>query len=168
MLVSWFGVPENEFGGMGGGNQFGGSSRGYSYEPVGGAERLAGVRIPIWSTKLFTARWFGPGPSLIAADLRWTGPDLLDGSVTNRMNVPLRDAMLAFGRQVYILDTVAPGATVQVHTADNRLLGTRLRKNISPSRVGPAARNRGGNPDQDDLMLAMMFHGSMATSTATT
>ena len=98
MIVSWFGVPENEFGGMGGGGQFGASSRGYSYEPVGGAERLDGVRIPIWSTKCFTARWFGPGPSLVAADLRSTGPDLLDGSLTNRLNVPLHDAMLAFGR----------------------------------------------------------------------
>ena len=63
MLVSWFGVPENEFGGMGGGSQFGG------LEPAAiRTSRSAGPSdwpasaIPIWSTKCFTARWFGPGP----------------------------------------------------------------------------------------------------------
>ena len=165
MIVSWFGVPENEFGGMGGGGQFGASSRGYSYEPVGGAERLDGARIPIWSTKCFTARWFGPSPALVAADLRWTGPDLLDGSLTNRLDIPLHNAMVAFGRQVYILNTVAPGATIQVHTTDNRLLATELKRNISPTRAGSSATNREGDLDRNDLMLAIMFHGSMATVT---
>ncbi len=165
MLVSWFGVPENEFGGMGGGSRFGASSRGYSYEPVGGAEHLEGARIPIWSTKCFTARWFGPSPALIESDLRSTGPDLLDGSLTNRLKVPLQNAMVAYGREVYILKTIAPGATIQVHTTDNRLLATELKKNMSPVRVGSTASSREGNLDRNDLMLAMMFHGSMATVT---
>jgi len=166
MIVSWFGVPENEFGGMGGGGQFSPSSRGYSYEPVGGAERLDGARIPIWSTKCFTARWFGPGPALIEADLRAAGPDLLDGSLTNRLDIPLHNAMIAFGRDAYTLETIAPGATIQVRTNDNnRLLATELRNHMSPTRVGAPAKSREGNLDRNDLMLAMMFHGSMATVT---
>ena len=86
--------------------------------------------------------------------------------MTNRLDVPLHDAMLAFGKQVYILETVAPGATVQVHTTDNRLLATRSEEEACPRRA-PArpARNREGNLDRNDLMLAMMFHGSMATMT---
>ena len=36
---------------------------------------------------------------------------------------------------------------------------------MSPTRVGSPARNREGNLDRNDLMLAMMFHGSMATAT---
>jgi hypothetical protein len=40
--------------------------------------------------------------------------------------------MLAFGREVYLLRHVAPGATIQVHTTDNRLLATELKKNIAP------------------------------------
>ncbi len=42
------------------------------------------------------------------------GTDRLDGTVTNRQAVPLEDAILAFGKQVYLLGTLAPGATVRV------------------------------------------------------
>ena len=52
-VLSWFGVPEPGFGGMGGGGRMGFGSGGYAYEPIGGAEALEGVRVPIWSTKCF-------------------------------------------------------------------------------------------------------------------
>ncbi len=45
------------------------------------------------------------------------GTDRLSGTVTNRLGVPLEDAILAFGKQVYILGTLAPGATVRVELA---------------------------------------------------
>ncbi len=61
VLLSWFGVPEPGFGGMGGSGRMSFGAGGYAYEPAGGAESLAGVRVPIWSTKCLTARWFGPG-----------------------------------------------------------------------------------------------------------
>ena len=40
---------------------FGGG--GYSYGPLGKAEELEDVRIGIWSTKGFVARWSGPAPA---------------------------------------------------------------------------------------------------------
>ena len=59
--ISWFGAPEQGLRGMnGGGRPMGFGSSGYAYAPSGRVERLEGVRIPIWSTKAFTARWFAP------------------------------------------------------------------------------------------------------------
>jgi hypothetical protein len=42
VILSWFGVPDPGFGGTGGNNQFRFASGGYSYEPPGAAETLAG------------------------------------------------------------------------------------------------------------------------------
>ena len=70
---------------MGGSNRrFSFVGSGYSYEPVGGLERLENVRIPIWSTKTITAQWFGPSGPLVDADLHRVGTDRLSGAVTNR------------------------------------------------------------------------------------
>ena len=44
----------------GGGRALGFGGGGYRYKPDGRAEALEGVRIPIWSTKAFTSRWFAP------------------------------------------------------------------------------------------------------------
>ena len=132
VILSWFGVPEPGFGGMGGNNQFRFASGGYSYEPVGGAEALSGVRVPIWSTRSFSARWFGPGPSvtLVDAALAPVGTDRLSGTVTNRLDVPLEDAHLAFGQQVYTLGTLAPGATIRVELTQDRNLSGYLKANM--------------------------------------
>ena len=45
--------PRAGFGGMGQRGRMGFASGGYAYEPAGRAERLEGVRVPIWSTKCF-------------------------------------------------------------------------------------------------------------------
>src|SRR5207245_2381881 len=84
-------------------NLFSLSSGGYAYEPFAAAERLDGVRVPIWSTKCLTARWIGPSAALVEADLQPVGTDRLSGTITNRQSVPLKDAILAFGNQVYEL-----------------------------------------------------------------
>ncbi len=107
VLTSWFSVPEEQFGGMGSSSRrfsFGGG--GYSYQPVGGVESLEGVRIPIWSTKCITARWFGPAAPLVDSELESKGNDRLSGVVTNKQSVALEDAFLAFGKQVYLLGTL--------------------------------------------------------------
>ena len=66
-----------------------------------GVEKLEGVRIPIWSTKCVTARWFGPAGTPGRCRPRPVGTDRLAGTVTNRLDIPLEDAILAFGKQVY-------------------------------------------------------------------
>ena len=125
---------------------------GYSYEPTGELERLENVRVPIWSTKAVTARWLGPGPGapLVDADLRPVGTDRLAGTITNRQSFPLEDAILAFGKQVYLLGTLAPGATVRVELTSDRnlaglLRGPGLRLSLRPA-VEPKFQDQPGRP----------------------
>jgi hypothetical protein len=160
LVTSWFSVPEPQFGGMGGNNRrFSFLGSGYAYEPTGGLERLDGVRVPIWSTKAFTARWFGPSGPLVESDLRPIGADRLAGTVSNRQSYPLEDTLLAFGKQVYMLGTVAPGATVKVELSNDRNLGGLLRER-APTYYSPQPVQRGTKIDRSNLLLAMMFHDS--------
>ena len=121
VVTSWFSAPENQFGAMGNSSRrFSFAGSGYAYQPTGGVEWLENVRIPIWSTKCITSRWFGPAAPLVDSDLQPAGTDRLTGTVTNRQTVPLEDAILAFGKQVYLLGTLAPGATVRVELTSDR------------------------------------------------
>lgn len=168
VMVSWFGVPEPGFGGMGNRSQMNFSSGGYAYLPAGGAEKLEGVRIPIWSTKCLTGRWFGPGPAtpLIESDLRPAGPDRLEGAVTNRVGVPLHDAILAFNRQIYLLGKIEPGATVRVALSQDRQLSGHIRDKINSYIPTQPYYNAGnGAPiNRSDLLLGLMFHDAVAAS----
>ena len=162
VMVTWLGVPEAGFGGMGGGGRIGFSNGGYTSAPPGSSESLEGVRIPIWSTKLLTARWFGPSTSPAEADLIRVGSDRLNGTVTNKLSVPLNDAILAFKKHVYQLGTLAPGATVRVELKQDRQLPNFLKsKTVNPS----AETNSAGNQSvRSDLVLALMFHDSQPAS----
>lgn len=169
VMLTWFGVPEPGFGGMGNRSQMNFSSGGYTYLPAGGAEKLEGVRIPIWSTKCLTGRWFGPGPAtpLIESDLRPAGPDRLEGAVTNRVGVPLHDTILAFNRQIYLLGKIEPGATVRVALSQDRQLSGHVREKISNylSRQPYYNAGAGTRINRADLLLGLMFHDAVAAST---
>ena len=109
--MSWFSVPEEQFGGMGSSSRrFSFSGAGYAYQPVGGVESLQDVRIPIWSTKCITATWFGPAAPIVESNLTTLGTDRLSGTITNRQSVPLEDAFLAFGKDVYLLGHARAGS----------------------------------------------------------
>ena len=131
--------------------------------PPSGVEWLENVRIPIWSTKCIASRWFGPAAPLVDSDLQPVGTDRLAGIVTNRQSVPLEDAILAFGKQVYVLGTLAPGATVRVELAasDRNLSG--LLKDKQSNYLSDQPWNRDSRIDRADLMLAAMFHDSQST-----
>ena len=166
LLTTWFSVPEAQFGAMGGRNRrFSFAASGYAYEPTGLLERLENVRVPIWSTKAITASWLGPGPStpLVDTDLRPVGKDRLAGTITNRQSYPLEDALLAFGKQVYLLGTLAPGATVKVELTGDRNLANLL-KDRSADYLSNQPANRDRKINRADLLLALMFHGSESTS----
>jgi hypothetical protein len=95
VVMSWFSVPEPQFGGMGSSSRrFSFSGSGYGYQPVGSVESLEDVRIPIWSTKCITATWFGPVAPLVESSLKPLGSDRLAGTITNKQSVPLEDAFL--------------------------------------------------------------------------
>lgn len=168
VLMSWVGVPEAGFGGMGNSARMAFSGSGYASLPEGSSEQLHGVRVPIWSTKLLGARWFGPATPLADSDLVPVGTDRLAGTVTSRLDVPLKNALMIFGKQVYDLGTISPGETKRVELAHDRQLSGLL-KSQEPSFTtnynGPqSTANR--QLDRANLLLAFMFHDSRSTVSA--
>jgi hypothetical protein len=165
VVMSWFSVPEEQFGGMGSSSRrFSFSGSGYTYQPVGGVESLEDVRIPIWSTKCITATWFGPAVPLVESSLATLGSDRLSGTITNKQSIPLEDAFLAFGRDVYLLGTLAPGASVNVALASNRNLAGHL-SSKAPKYISEQPWNRESfHIDRSELLQAVMFHDSETKS----
>jgi hypothetical protein len=163
VVTTWFSAPEDQFGAMGNsGRRFSFAGSGYAYEPTAGVEWLENVRIPIWSTKCITSRWFGPATALVESDLQPAGTDRLAGIVINRQSVPLEDAIIAFGKQVYLLGKVAAGATVRVELTNDRNLAGLL-KDKQKNYLSDQPWNRDHRIDRMDLMIAAMFHDSEST-----
>ena len=161
VVMSWFSVPEEQFGGMGSSSRrFSFSGGGYAYQPVGAVESLEDVRIPIWSTKCITATWFGPAAPLVESSLEPIGTDRLSGTITNRQSVPLEDAILAYGKQVYLLGTIKPGASVNVALSSDRQLSGHLSSKASKY-ISDQPWNRDNfHIDRSELLQAVMFHDS--------
>ena len=102
------------------------------------------------------------GRALVESELLPAGTDRLAGLVTNRQSVPLEDAIMAFGKQVYELGTLAPGATVRVELARERNLSGLL-KDRQKNYLTDQPWNREHRIERADLMLAAMFHDSQST-----
>lgn len=88
------------------------------------------------------------------------GPNRLSGKVTNRLDIPLEDAILAFDKQVYLLGRINPHATVTVELATNRNLSGLIKERGRGYSGGmgyfdPNARNY-----RTELMVNAMFHES--------
>jgi hypothetical protein len=163
-LISWFAGPDPV---MGGGGRLGLTGASYVYAPIGEAERLERVRVAIWSTKSVSARWSGPASPVVQSDLHIAGPERLAGTVTNRLPRPLKDAWLAFGRQVYMLGTIEAGATVQVERQTNRVLSHVLQERAQPFRPGSPVYVEGDSqappPPRGDLIRAAMFRDALTS-----
>lgn len=162
-LVSWFASSENGLRGMNTGRRgigFGGM--GYSYMPIGKAEEVEGVRIPIWSTKCFQASWIGPATvNPIESDFVLVGTDRLNGTFTNRLKEPIEDVIVAFNNGVYYnIGTVAPNATIRIETQSNRTLSGYL-NDIRPKYM-PAEPWLKPEIARDPLMRAILFRDSEA------
>lgn len=139
---------------------------GYRYAPIGKAEELVDVRVKIWSTKSFVARWFGPAPSaskIVDSDLQPVGTDRLAGTITNRLPVAMTDTIVAFGKQVYYnVGTIEPGATVDIEKTLDRALASYIqekRNTFIPQNYG----FQGEKLDRANLIREMLFHDSDAS-----
>lgn len=165
VVLSWFAAPEVGFGGMGGQGRMNFASGGYTYAPVNTAESLKNVRVPIWSTKCFTARWFAPTPGLIDADLKPVGVDRVEGTLANRTGGILHDAVLVHRNQVYTLKTIAPGATVRVNPTETRFLSGRLNE-ISRKYNLMNGYQSNVYADRAELAFDLMFHDSRPSASA--
>lgn len=170
ILMSWFSSPEDQFGAMGNSSRrfsFGNSGYAYgAYADAGGeagsgaVESLQGVRIPIWSTKCVTARWFGPAAPVVDSDLKPVGKDRLQGTVTNKLDVKLEDAMVAFDKRVYLVGTIEPHATIRVELARNDRDLSGYLKDERKRYVAPNPSDPDFKIDRSALMLDAMFHDS--------
>ncbi len=70
---------------------------------------------------------------MLDVDLVPVGTDRLAGTVTNRLSFPLKNAVIAFGKQIYYkVGTIEPGATVEVDATPDRSLGGYLQDDASP------------------------------------
>ena len=165
VVMSWFSVPEDQFAAMGSSSRrFSFSGSGYAYQPVGGVEFLENVRIPIWSTKCVAAQWFARADPLVDSDLEQKGTDRVEGTVTNRQSFPLEDAALAYGKEVYLLGDLKPGAVVRVELANHRNLSGHLRDK-SAKFLSQQSWNRDEvKIDRSDLMQSVMFHDAEITT----
>ena len=161
VVMSWFSSPEDTIGAMGNSSRrFSFSGSGYAYEPPGGVEFLENVRIPIWSTKCIAAQWFAPHAPLVESDLSQAGTDRVEGTITNRQTIPLEDAVLAYGKTVYVLGNLSPGSSVRVELATQRNLSGHL-KAKAHSYTSDQPWNRDNiKIDRSELLQAMMFHDS--------
>ena len=177
-LVSWFGSPEPI---LRGGNGAGLAGSPYRQVPDGEAEALEGVRVAIWSTKGFGARWSGTAAPAVDADLTPVGTDRLTGTVVNRLKVPMRNVWVAFGNQVFLLGDLAPGGSSTVELASNRVLATVLEEmtagfqQMLTSNGGPRGYVPGPNgtwvpagrmlapASRSDTVRVAMFRDLMAT-----
>jgi hypothetical protein len=74
----------------------------------------------------------------------------------------LEDAILAFGKEVYLMGTVAPGATIRVELTSERHLSGYL-KDLQRRYLDEPRGNRDFRINRADLMLAVMFHDSEST-----
>jgi len=167
VVTTWFGAPEFGLRGMNTRSRgMGLGASGYGYGPTGKADELEGVRIGIWSTKGFVARWFGPAPAagtVLDADLQVVGTDRLAGTITNRLAVPLEDTIVAFGKQVYYnVGTIAPGQTVEIDKTLDRTLANYLADPPRRATFFPVNYygNQGERISRPDLIREMMFHDS--------
>lgn len=161
-LSSWNGVPEDATRGMysrGNVGLFGGRAYGY---PVGGEPTsLDGVPIQVWSVKSFAYRWLAKaGPSL-EADIKIVD-ESLTGTVTNRMDRPLTNLVLAWTDRVYEVPRLDAGASIDLgatksrtltgYLGDNRIVG-----DDEPANVTYVQRNQSGEMDPDSIVRGLLF-----------
>jgi hypothetical protein len=158
-------LSEDAFAGMGRQGGVGLFRRGYQFGTD--AQTLIDVPIQVWSMKGFHARWHGQAAAIVSGDLKAIGTERLKGSITNRLNIPLEDCLLAFGRKMYPLgDLPVNGSVVVDARTPVELKGdlTRRAAGYLASSQAIWTQGRGGQTpavDPYDLLLSMMFHGRL-------
>ena len=116
--MAWLGLPGGGLGGMNphaGGSMFGSNQFAYSPE----LDALFGVPIQVWSTKSLTARWDALNTACPKAELTETD-QMLAGTITNTLDFPLEQCILASGRSVYELGTLRPGESARLDAMAKR------------------------------------------------
>ena len=154
----------------GGGRGLGFGGRGLQLRPDGRAEGLEGVRIAIWSTKAFTARWFAPldaAEPIIESDLTPVGLDRLSGTdhqppAASRSR---RRCSPSASRSTTTSARSRPGESRQVELTQDRNLSGHL-SDLLPAYFSDLAEPRRRPIDRYALMQAILFHDSDTSGTS--
>ncbi len=112
VVLGWLGLPGSGLGGMDPKTVNPIPWR-RAYDFSAALDRMDGLPLSTWSTRSLTARWSTtwkdcPRPELVRRD------DLLVGRLTNPLDFALDRCLLVYGRWVYELGRVGPGATIRV------------------------------------------------------
>lgn len=112
-LADWLAEPSNDFRGMGRQSGIGLVGRGrYGYQSPN-ADAVLNVPVKIWSVKRFAHRWLAKAGPTLEHDLR-AHDGLLEGKITNRLKVALKDVFVAYGERIHELSELPPGGTVDL------------------------------------------------------
>jgi hypothetical protein len=157
-VVGWLGLPVDALGGM---NPKTAPAAVWkqAYQCAPGLDALLGVPLPVWSSKSLNARWIATTADRLAAQL--AEQDLMPvGTVTNTLEIPLKDCLLCYRHWIYRLGDLAPGESVEVAvTSPRRELTTFLtgRKLLFEEGVQRATPYDRGSVDLNYIVRAMMF-----------
>jgi hypothetical protein len=111
-LTAWMGLPGDALGGMNPRTTEPEIWKGhYDFSP--GLDALGDVPIQTWSTKSLTGRWTARTDAGLKGRLR-EQDHLPTGTITNALDFPLVDCLLAYGEHAYELGRIEPGETVEV------------------------------------------------------
>ncbi|MDZ7620610.1 MAG: hypothetical protein U1E05_26705 [Patescibacteria group bacterium] len=161
VLLGWLGLPGQSLGGMNSRTQGPALwTDAYAFAPQLNA--VTGAPIPAWATKSFTARWEASAPDTITASLA-LADEAPTGVLTNALDVPLNDCLLAYGNWAYRLGDIAPGAAVSLSADSPRselktvLTGRRYVQEDKSLRQRITPYDR-ANVDPDYVVGAMLFH----------
>jgi len=111
--VSWLGMPGKGLGGLAApAGAY--TPEGVEYAQPAALDRCLGVPINRGSTKALAARWRGKAPRLIQAELTSLQTGTIDGTLSNMIDKPWRDAVLLFDGWAWRLGDIAPGGVIDI------------------------------------------------------
>ena len=115
--LGWQGLPGAGLGGMQNHSDLGLYKRDYTCIVDAGKSRVVSLPVQNASTRTMTARWTGTLSDMPVHSLRQSPSSLgaLLGTITNPLDIPLRDCVVLYGEWAYLLDRdLEPGETISV------------------------------------------------------
>jgi hypothetical protein len=135
LLFSWFGLSGSGFGGLDAGRAATGGLGTASttlplftepYDYSARLDRIEHLPIAVWSSRALVGRWWRQGSGAIEANLADDGR--LVGSISNRLDVPLTNAVLIYDKWAYVIREFAPGRQIDLEfDVDPQTVDTYLR-----------------------------------------
>jgi hypothetical protein len=158
-LVAWLGLPGDALGGMNRQNASATLPIDRPYDFSGALDGLSEVPIQVWSTKSLLSRWQTTAKVPLETELNEDIDNLLQGRITNHLDVILDVGRLFYDRWAYQVPKLAPGASVRVGIDINPVTARTM---LTQQRIIGAKEIVGAyDPQSKDvprILELMMFH----------